>query len=89
MLKNEKGANYSINRSDWGHGMETLERLPTNQRHNDEDASLMTYSGHQVLQTLIRARFSPPHVTGQRYIYAGSYNGKVYSKEHGNTTKAV
>jgi DDB1- and CUL4-associated factor 11 len=69
--------------------METNEQPPINQHHSDGDASLMTYSGHQVLQTLIRARFSPPHVTGQRYIYSGSYNGKVYSKKYGNMTKAT
>ena len=41
------------------------------------DMSLMTYRGHQVQRTLIRARFSPPS-TGQRYIYSGSGDGSVY-----------
>lgn len=35
------------------------------------DQSVMTYRGHSVTQTLIRAYFSPQHSTGQRYIYAG------------------
>lgn len=34
--------------------------------------------GHSVLQTLIRAYFSPAHSTGQRYIYTGSHSGKVH-----------
>jgi hypothetical protein len=37
----------------------------------------MTYRGHAVLQTLIRAYFSPGHTTGQRYIYAGSAEGVI------------
>ena len=41
------------------------------------DNSLMTYRGHQVLQTLIRAYFSPVHSTAQRFIYAGSADGSI------------
>lgn len=37
----------------------------------------MTYRGHAVLQTLIRAYFSPGHTTGQRYIYAGNAEGDI------------
>jgi hypothetical protein len=43
------------------------------------DVSLMTYRGHAVLQTLIRAYFSPAHTTGQRYIYAGSAEGVIHA----------
>uniref|UniRef100_A0A7S0WVH0 Uncharacterized protein n=1 Tax=Chlamydomonas leiostraca TaxID=1034604 RepID=A0A7S0WVH0_9CHLO len=42
------------------------------------DKSLMTYRGHTVRQTLIRAYFSPAHTTGQRLIYSGSADGCVY-----------
>eukprot|EP00878_Enallax_costatus_P018481 GHUV01019456.1.p1 GENE.GHUV01019456.1~~GHUV01019456.1.p1 ORF type:complete len:369 (+),score=74.08 GHUV01019456.1:1185-2291(+) len=45
-------------------------------KHPD-DVSLMTYRGHGVLQTLIRAYFSPMYTTGQRYIYAGSSDGVI------------
>lgn len=38
----------------------------------------MTYRGHKVLTTLIRAYFSPLHTTAQRFIYAGSADGAVY-----------
>jgi len=42
------------------------------------DTSLMTYRGHKVFQTLIRSYFSPMESTGQRYIYAGSFDGILY-----------
>ena len=41
------------------------------------DTSVMTYTGHKVLQTLIRCHFSPMYSTGQKYIYTGSADGKV------------
>ena len=41
------------------------------------DTSVMTYTGHRVLQTLIRCHFSPMYNTGQKYIYTGSADGKV------------
>ena len=42
------------------------------------DTSLQTFTGHQVLRTLIRAKFSPAATTGQQYIYSGSADGNVY-----------
>jgi WD repeat-containing protein 23 len=42
------------------------------------DCSLVTFRGHQVLKTLIRCHFSPPGSTDSRYVYSGSYDGKVY-----------
>lgn len=42
-----------------------------------EDTSVMTYRGHAVLQTLIRAKFSPTRTTGQRYIYTGCASGRL------------
>jgi WD40 repeat protein len=51
-------------------------RLPPSTK--DDDSSLMTYRGHQVIQTLIRCRFSPLESTGQQYIYSGSFDGAVY-----------
>jgi len=42
------------------------------------DQSVMTFEGHSVAGTLIRCHFSPLHGTGQRFIYSGSYDGKVY-----------
>ncbi|XP_030766143.1 DDB1- and CUL4-associated factor 11 isoform X2 [Sitophilus oryzae] len=43
----------------------------------DGDTSIMTYKGHVVAKTLIRARFSPAETTGQRYIYTGCGTGRV------------
>lgn len=40
------------------------------------DCSLATIRGHTVLQTLIRARFSPEH-TGHRFVYTGCASGNV------------
>lgn len=42
------------------------------------DTSLMTYTGHRVLQTLIRCNFSPAKTTGQQYAYTGSADGSVF-----------
>ncbi|KAL3693175.1 hypothetical protein R1sor_006826 [Riccia sorocarpa] len=42
------------------------------------DVSIMTYTGHRVLKTLIRCYFSPAYTTGQKYIYTGSADGMVY-----------
>jgi hypothetical protein len=39
--------------------------------------SVQAFRGHSVLQTLIRAYFSPAHTTGQRYVYTGSADGSV------------
>jgi hypothetical protein len=51
------------------------EQPPTRHPH---DASVMTYRGHSVLQTLIRCNFSPAETTAQKYLYSGSADGKVY-----------
>lgn len=42
------------------------------------DDSVMTFWGHQVHMTLIRCHFSPLYGTGQRYVYSGSYDGRIY-----------
>lgn len=54
-----------------------LYRKPRYAKH-PHDRSLMTYTGHTVLRTLIRCHFSPEASTGQRYIYSGSYDGRVH-----------
>jgi len=42
-----------------------------------DDMSVVTFTGHSVLRTLIRCHFSPAHTTGQRYIIAGGGEGKI------------
>lgn len=46
-------------------------------KHSD-DRSVMTYTGHAILKTLIRCGFSPLATTDQQYIYSGSDCGKVW-----------
>jgi len=64
-------------------GSKKIPKAPRYSRWDDptqhpHDKSLMTYRGHAVYQTLIRAYFSPAHSTGQKYIYSGSHDGAVY-----------
>lgn len=47
------------------------------QKHPD-DRSVMTYTGHSILKTLIRCGFSPAATTDQQYVYSGSDCGKVW-----------
>lgn len=42
-----------------------------------EDTSIMTYRGHRVKKSLIRAKFSPLNTTGQRFIYTGCATGRL------------
>jgi len=42
------------------------------------DMSVMTFTGHTVLSTLIRCHFSPAEQNGQRYVYSGSADGRVH-----------
>jgi len=66
----------SVSRQDWDYrwhsyvGKVVKKKLPG-------DCSVMTYYGHSVARTLIRARFSPRHTTGQRFIYCGDGMGRV------------
>ncbi|KAK9492268.1 WD40-repeat-containing domain protein [Lipomyces doorenjongii] len=50
---------------------------PVGSRHPN-DCSVMTYTGHQVLRTLIRCHFAPPSTSGSQYVYSGSSDGKVH-----------
>ncbi|KAF2397360.1 WD40 repeat-like protein [Trichodelitschia bisporula] len=49
-----------------------------NWRPHPHDSSLVTFRGHEVLMTLIRCHFSPQGSSDSRYVYSGSYDGKVY-----------
>ncbi|KAK9457847.1 WD40-repeat-containing domain protein [Dipodascopsis uninucleata] len=50
---------------------------PVGSRHPN-DCSVITYTGHKVLRTLIRCHFSPPTSSGGQYLYSGSSDGKVH-----------
>ncbi|EMD41857.1 hypothetical protein CERSUDRAFT_110417, partial [Gelatoporia subvermispora B] len=43
-----------------------------------KDCSVMQYTGHEVLRTLIRCHFSPAATTGQQYIYSGGSDGRIH-----------
>ncbi|TGZ82129.1 WD40 repeat-like protein [Ascodesmis nigricans] len=53
------------------------EQYPAKPHRLPHDKSIVTYTGHPVLRTLIRCHFSPPVSTGSRYVYSGSADGKV------------
>lgn len=42
------------------------------------DCSVMQYTGHEVLRTLIRCHFSPAETTGGQYIYSGGADGRIH-----------
>lgn len=50
---------------------------PVQRRIHPQDMSLMTYTGHRVLQTLVRCYFSPKETTGQNFVYTGSQDGSI------------
>ncbi|XP_070491342.1 DDB1- and CUL4-associated factor 11 [Chironomus tepperi] len=41
------------------------------------DTSIVTFKGHRIQKSLIRAKFSPAATTGQRYIYTGCATGRL------------
>jgi len=47
-------------------------------RQHPHDHSVVTFQGHVIRRTLIRAHFSPPGSTDGQFIYSGSQDGKVY-----------
>jgi WD repeat-containing protein 23 len=47
-------------------------------REHPHDHSVVTFQGHVIRRTLIRAHFSPPGSTDGQFIYSGSQDGKVY-----------
>lgn len=55
------------------------------------DTSVMTYRGHRVQKSLIRAKFSPAVTTGQRYIYTGCGTGRliIYDALTGKMVQAI
>ncbi|EDV21663.1 uncharacterized protein TRIADDRAFT_59895 [Trichoplax adhaerens] len=63
-------------RQGWDYRWQSAPRRRRKRKHK-HDASLMTYQGHGVANTLIRSFFSPMHSTGQAYIYTGSCTGSV------------
>ena len=62
----------------WDYRWQRVPRTVVRQRTRVEgDSSVMSYTGHTILQTLIRCHFSPSHSTGQSLIYTGCAAGRV------------
>lgn len=72
-----EASRQAVTQQNWDYRWQQVPRKAWRRTKLPGDSSLMTYRGHGVLQTLIRCRFSPPHSTGQRYIYSGCSTGKV------------
>ncbi|CAK8675642.1 unnamed protein product [Clavelina lepadiformis] len=62
----------------WDYRWESAPLCLTRKKPIPGDSSVMTYLGHHVRSTLIRARFSPMHTTGNKYIYSGCSSGRVF-----------
>ncbi|KAF3930210.1 hypothetical protein ABW20_dc0102834 [Dactylellina cionopaga] len=65
--------NYSSN---FDYRFENYDHHPIRKHPNDN--SVVTFRGHRVLKTLIRCHFSPPNSSGNRYVYSGSEDGRVF-----------
>lgn len=61
----------------WDYRWQRAPSYVTKMKKLPGDSSLMTYIGHSIRHTLIRARFSPEFTTGQRYIYTGCATGNL------------
>lgn len=62
---------------DWDYRWQPYPGNPEKVKH-PHDRSIATFTGHKVLQTLIRCRWSPAETTGQRYIFSGSQCGSLF-----------
>ncbi|KAM7344616.1 DDB1- and CUL4-associated factor 11 [Cochliomyia hominivorax] len=76
--KNKVRTNPNTPLIDWDYRVNQVPREYYNPtKVLDGDVSVMTYRGHRVTKTLLRAKFSPAAQTGQRYIYTGCSTGRI------------
>ena len=61
----------------WDYRWQPYPGNPNKVKHPN-DRSIATFTGHRVLQTLIRCRWSPAETTGQRYVFSGSQCGGLF-----------
>lgn len=78
MMSKEKADGIDINRYTTGFEYRSNNYPENAYVPHPHDCSLVTFRGHKVLKTLIRAHFSPAGSTDSRYVYSGSYDGSVY-----------
>jgi len=87
-----ENSKHAVSNQKWDYRWQRVPRHVINSKAKVEgDTSVMTYTGHTVLQTLIRCHFSPEFSTGQRYIYTGCAAGRViiYDLLTGNIAKVL
>lgn len=72
-----KEARHIVANQHWDYRWETVPRRSHRLQAIPGDVSLMTYRGHSVLHTLLRAKFSPYFSTGQQFIYTGCATGSI------------
>ncbi|TCD68084.1 hypothetical protein EIP91_011537 [Steccherinum ochraceum] len=65
---------YGISHYDYRSGAYPKPRF----KAHPKDCSVMQYTGHEVLRTLIRCHFSPAETTGGQYIYSGGADGRIH-----------
>jgi len=71
--------NYPFLKFDYRYEILSAEHIEEIKKFQQKvDAAVMTFWGHQVHMSLIRCHFSPVYGTAQRYIYSGSYDGRIY-----------
>nr|CAI5859118.1 unnamed protein product [Callosobruchus analis] len=69
----------AVHQQNWDYRWHEVPSKVTNcTKKLEGDTSVMTYRGHVVRKTLIRCRFSPAETTGQRYIYTGCGEGRIF-----------
>merc|ERR1711879_854795 len=77
MTSGQKTRKQKVPRFYWDYRWQAYPGIPSEVQHPN-DRSLMSFTGHAVLQTLIRCRWSPMETTGQRYILSGSQCGSLF-----------
>uniref|UniRef100_A0A8R1TJU8 DDB1- and CUL4-associated factor 11 n=1 Tax=Onchocerca volvulus TaxID=6282 RepID=A0A8R1TJU8_ONCVO len=73
----EKVTLNAVRRQRWDYRYQHIPQIFHSVGPLEGDGSLLTFRGHSVQHTLIRAKFSPER-TGFRYVYTGSTEGNVY-----------
>uniref|UniRef100_A0A915Q1Q4 Uncharacterized protein n=1 Tax=Setaria digitata TaxID=48799 RepID=A0A915Q1Q4_9BILA len=73
----EKVTLNAVRRQRWDYRYQHIPPIFQSVGPLEGDGSLLTFRGHSVQHTLIRAKFSPER-TGFRYVYTGSTEGNLY-----------
>ncbi|XP_055644897.1 DDB1- and CUL4-associated factor 11 [Toxorhynchites rutilus septentrionalis] len=88
----EEKARLHLSHGNWDYRWDEVPKKFYNPTKSLEgDTSVMTYRGHRVQKSLIRAKFSPAATTGQRYIYTGCGTGRliIYDTLTGKIVQAI